>query len=232
MTHAHQQMLAASAAHHPAYPYGAAAYGPAGHPAHHPDMARSVLLQNASLAPPPPPPPAAPTAVSAADLVTNGGAGYSASGGMGQYSVPAGWSGALSGTVSSGRMRWSVSHLGSAVVSSMNLTTDGLHPSGPAATSAAGGDMMYYQNSAAALASSVAGAAAADPPPPPPPPHDGGFLSQILGVDELQLMEMPMSDGEWSRYAPVGGAVGRKNTRNTVPPEDDSSGASRGCAEM
>ncbi|XP_043245722.1 endoplasmic reticulum membrane sensor NFE2L1-like [Amphibalanus amphitrite] len=177
MTHAHQQMLAASAAHHPAYPYGAAAYGPAGHPAHHPDMARSVLLQNASLAPPPPPPPAAPTAVSAADLVTNASAGYSASGGMG-----------------------SVSHLGSAVVSSMNLTTDGLHPSGPAATSAAGGDMMYYQNSAAALASSVAGAAAADPPPPPPPPHDGGFLSQILGVDELQLMEMPMSDGhaEWA----------------------------------
>ena len=84
MTHAHQQMLAASAAPHPAYPYGAAAYGPPGHPAHHPDMARSVLLQNASLAPPPPPPPAAPAAVSAADLVTNGSTGYTASGGMGQ----------------------------------------------------------------------------------------------------------------------------------------------------
>ena len=100
----------------------------------------------------------------------------------------------------------SVSHLGSAVVSSMNLTTDGLHPAGPAATSAAGADMMYYQNSSAALASAVAagpaGAAAAEPPPPPPPgpagPPDGGFLSQILGVDELQLMEMPMADGKWN----------------------------------
>ena len=90
----------------------------------------------------------------------------------------------------------------------MNLTTDGLHP---VATSAAGADMMYYHNSSAALASSVAGAAASEPPPPHA--HDGGFLSQILGVDELQLMEMPMSDGERGTVC-AGTVVGRRVDRS------------------
>ncbi|XP_037090590.1 segmentation protein cap'n'collar-like isoform X2 [Pollicipes pollicipes] len=146
MTHAHQHMLATHHGH--GYPYPAA-YGPAGHP----DMARSVLLQNASLAPP------------VGDLAANG-----------SYA-----------NVSMG----SVSHIGSAVVSSMNLTTDGLHAHA-AATSAAGAEMMYYPSTAAAPG-------AAGPEPAPAGGPDGGFLSQILGVDELQLMEMPIADGhpEW-----------------------------------
>ncbi|ODM90841.1 Segmentation protein cap'n'collar [Orchesella cincta] len=146
------------------------------------DTARSVLLQNATLAPP--------------ELNSTGPYGNV---GMGASS-----------------------NLGSAVASSMHLTNSSepmIDPSSHYKMMDPSHDMLYYQNSTNEMANQTSAA-------------DGFNLSSILNDDELQLMDMAMSEGMYTMRVMENGVPSSNLTTVGAPPSVSHNGTSAACSVL